>query len=141
MAILMGAELLARIASHSEQSYPEEGAGFLLGKDDTDRMVHDLIPIANEREVAARSNRYLIGPKEYLEAEMEAGRRGLDLVGIFHSHPDHPNSPSAFDLEWAQPQFSYLITSVQSGKATASKSWRLDHDRSGFIEEEIRITE
>ena len=141
MTILIGRALLAQITLHGERSYPEEGAGFLLGSDSADRTVRQLMPIANGREAEARHNRYLIGPREYLQAEMEAGRRGLDLLGIFHSHPDHPSQPSAFDLEWAQPAFSYVITSVQSGRAIESKSWRLDEKRTAFAEEQIEITE
>jgi proteasome lid subunit RPN8/RPN11 len=141
VTILIESHLLRRISSHGEHSYPEEGAGFLLGSDRGDRIVQDLIPISNGREAEARHNRYLIGPKEYAEAEIEAERRGLDVVGIFHSHPDHPSRPSAYDLEWAQPAFSYVISSVESGKAKDSKCWRLDEDRQGFTEEEIRIAQ
>jgi len=61
------------------------------------------------------------------------------LVGIFHSHPDHPAQASEFDREWAMPWFSYLITSVQDGKAGETRSWRLSDDRAGFVEEEIRM--
>jgi proteasome lid subunit RPN8/RPN11 len=63
--------------------------------------------------------------------------RGVDVLGVFHSHPDHPNQPSEFDREWAMPWFSYIITSVQAGKAAGSRSWLLQEDRSKFIEEEI----
>jgi len=59
-------------------------------------------------------------------------------LGVFHSHPDHPNLPSEFDREWAQPFFSYLITSVNSGQAAASRAWRLAEDRSVFLEETIQ---
>jgi proteasome lid subunit RPN8/RPN11 len=141
MRILIRSELLDRIASYGEESYPEETAGFLLGTDGVDRVVHDLIHFDNTREVSARRTRYFIGPKEYLQAELEADRRGLGVVGVFHSHPDHPNSPSEFDREWAQPQFSYVITSVGSGRAEASRCWRLEGDRGKFVEEEIQITE
>ena len=103
--------------------------------------MHDLVHFDNTREESARRTRYLIGPKEYLQAELEADRRGLDVVGVFHSHPDHPNSPSEFDREWAQPQFSYVITSIGAGRAQASRCWRLQDDRSSFVEEEIQITE
>ena len=141
MSILIRSELLDRIASYGEESYPDESAGFLLGSDGADRVVRDLIHFGNMREESARRTRYLIGPKEYLQAELEAGRRGLDVVGVFHSHPDHTNSPSEFDREWAQPQFSYVITSVGSGRAQASRCWRLEADRGSFVEEEIQITE
>ena len=70
---------------------------------------------------------------------MEAERRGLDLVGVFHSHPDHPDLPSEYDREWAQPNFSYLITSVEKGTVLESRSWRLIEDRSAFVEEALFV--
>lgn len=134
-------ELLTQIHAHGEQAYPEEGAGFLLGAyaDNGKREVAAIFPLANSREDEARHNRYLITPEDYLKAELAADRLGLSLIGVFHSHPDHPNRPSEFDREWAQPFFSYVITSVQSGKAVESRSWRLIEDRTKFEEEEIRI--
>jgi proteasome lid subunit RPN8/RPN11 len=72
---------------------------------------------------------------------LEAERLGLSLIGVFHSHPDHPDQPSEFDRQWAQPFFSYIITSVEAGKAVESRSWRLEEDRSQFVEEIIQITE
>ncbi|HEX2697432.1 MAG TPA: M67 family metallopeptidase [Anaerolineales bacterium] len=133
-------DVLAQIHSHGEQAYPEEGAGFLLGKDGHVRSVQAIFPLSNSREDAARRNRYLIAPEDYVKAEMEADRLGLSLIGVFHSHPDHPDRPSEFDRDWAQPFFSYVITSVQSGKAVESRSWRLSEDRLQFVEEEIYIT-
>jgi len=133
--------LLAQIHAHGEQAYPEEGAGFLLGaySDNGTRAVRVIFPLANSREDEARHNRYLITPEDYLKAELAADRLGLSVIGVFHSHPDHPNRPSEFDREWAQPFFSYVITSVQSGKAVESRSWRLIEDRSKFEEEEIKL--
>jgi proteasome lid subunit RPN8/RPN11 len=74
-----------------------------------------------------------------LRSEQEAARLGLDVVGVFHSHPDHPNQPSEFDREWAMPWFSYIITSVNQGSAIASRSWRLTDDRDQFLEENIQV--
>ncbi len=119
---------------------PKEGAGFLFGADDEQRTVQAILSLSNAREEAARHNRYLITPADYLKAELEADRLGLNLIGVFHSHPDHPNHPSEFDREWAQPFFSYVITNVESGKARESRSWRLVEDRSRFEEEKIQIT-
>jgi proteasome lid subunit RPN8/RPN11 len=132
-------DLIAQIHAHGEQAYPEEGAGFLLGADTPGRQVLDLIPVTNAREAETRSRRYLLGAEDYLKAEMEADRRGLQLVGVFHSHPDHPDQPSEFDREWAQPFFSYVITGVDEGKARSSRSWRLAEDRSKFVEETIQF--
>lgn len=140
MTLNFTSAVLAQIHAHGEQAYPEEGAGFLLGTGEAQRTVKAIFALSNVREDAARHNRYLIGPADYLKAEIEADRLGLSLIGVFHSHPDHPNRPSEFDREWAQPYFSYLITSVDSGKAIESKSWRLIEDRSRFEEEKINIT-
>jgi proteasome lid subunit RPN8/RPN11 len=138
----MEAELLKRIGTHGEQAYPEEGAGLLLGIQAGElKRVTALVELPNLREDAARRNRYLLGPADYLRGEEEAARRGLDVLGVFHSHPDHPNRPSEFDREWAWPGFSYLITSVSSGRAGESRSWQLAEDRSGFLEEQIMIRE
>ena len=140
MSLRIPEDLLSKIHAHGEQAYPEEGAGFMLGSDAVERDVIDLLPLSNAREDAARRNRYLFTPEDYLKAEVEAERLGLSLIGVFHSHPDHPNQPSEFDREWAQPYFSYVITSVRSGKALESRSWRLVEDRSKFQEEPITLT-
>jgi proteasome lid subunit RPN8/RPN11 len=140
MTLQISSEALIRIHAHGEEAYPEEGAGLMLGHADGDvRVVTTILGIDNAREDGARHNRYLITAQDMLYGEQEAMRRGLDIVGIFHSHPDHPNRPSDFDREWALPWFSYLITSVQSGKAVESRSWRLQDDRSSFDEEEFVI--
>jgi len=131
-------EILAQIYAHGEEAYPEEGAGFLFGYDEGEqRHVAQIFITENAREDEARHNRYLVTPKEYLQAEIAAELMGLSLIGVFHSHPDHPNRPSEFDREWAQPFFSYIITRVNEGKAIESRSWRLAEDRSKFEEEEI----
>ena len=83
----------------------------------------------------------MISPQELLKGEKQAAARGLDVLGVFHSHPDHPNQPSEFDRQWALPWFSYLITSVNEGKSAGARSWRLSEDRKSFTEEEIQITE
>jgi len=137
--LLLAPELLKAIQVHGEQAYPDEGAGFLLGDAAENRRVLRIQPLANAREDTARRTRYLIRPEDYLQAEKEADRLKLTLLGVFHSHPDHPNLPSDYDREWAQPYFSYIITSIQKGKALASRSWRLLEDRTSFFEEPIQI--
>jgi len=101
------------------------------------RMVTDLLFLANAREESSRHNRYLITAEDMLQGELKAERLGLSILGIFHSHPDHPNQPSEFDREFAIPWYSYLITSVQGGQAAGSRCWRLMDDRAGFELEEI----
>ena len=136
MTLVISKELLDQIHAHGEGAYPEEGAGFLIGNDG---KVESILPLDNSREDGARHNRFLITPEDYLKAELTADRLGLSLIGVFHSHPDHPNRPSEYDREWAQPLFSYIIPTVDEGKAVESRSWRLLDDRSQFEEEEIKI--
>lgn len=132
--------LLKEIHANGEDAYPEEGAGLLLGNAAGDqKQVLRIMRLPNSREDAARRNRYLLSPQDYLRGEQEAARLGMDVLGVFHSHPDHPNRPSEFDREWAMPWFSYLITSVETGKAVASRSWLLAEDRSQFLEEQIQV--
>ena len=130
-------ELAARMVSHLEQAYPGEGAGFLLG---TDGDVQGVLPLANAREDEAKHNRFLLTPEDYMKAEIKAMELGVDLIGVFHSHPDCPNVPSEYDREWAQPFFSYIITRVDNGKVTSHRSWKLAEDRSKYDEEEIKIS-
>jgi proteasome lid subunit RPN8/RPN11 len=130
--------ILSQIHAHGEASYPEEGAGLLLGSvDGQAKQVVSLLTLANAREASARHNRYLLTAQDYLNGEQEADRLGLEVLGVFHSHPDHPNQPSEFDREWAMPWLSYLITSVEAGKAIGSRSWLLSDDRSHFTDEII----
>ena len=138
MRLAISKELLDQVHAHGEKAYPEEGAGFLIG---SEGRVERIFPLDNSREDGARHNRFLITPEDYLHAEITADRLGLSLIGVFHSHPDHPNRPSEYDREWAQPFFSYIITTVNKGRATESRSWRLLEDRSRFEEEIIQLSE
>ncbi len=139
MSVHIPREILAQIHLDGEKAYPEEGAGLMLGTDNNGvRFVTNLIFLTNAREDSARHNRYLITAEDMLRGEQEAESLGLSIIGIFHSHPDHPNQPSDFDREYAIPWYSYLITSVQNGRSAGSKCWRLTDDRTSFISEEIR---
>lgn len=140
MALKISFELLEQVHKHGEASYPEEGAGLLLGiASGEHKQVLGLVRLKNSRQRADRHNRYLLTPEDYLHGELEASRQELDVIGVFHSHPDHPNRPSEFDLEWALPVFSYIITSVRSGKAIESRAWLLSDDRTRFQEEPIEL--
>lgn len=135
MELLITQEVLSRIHQHGEEHYPQEGAGLLLGKlDEPNRRVTDLLPLANTFAEGQRKRRYLISPESMIEAEKQADELGLEILGVFHSHPDHPARPSEFDQTWAWPWFAYLITSVMNGAAITSRAWLLKDDRSGFDE-------
>ncbi len=136
MSLRIANELVSEIETHIEAAYPEEGAGFLLG---TDGEVREILSLPNAREDEARHNRFLFTPEDYLKAEMKAMELGIDLIGVFHSHPDCPNVPSEYDREWAQPHFSYIISRVDQGKTVSHRSWKLMEDRTKYEEEFIEI--
>jgi proteasome lid subunit RPN8/RPN11 len=134
--------VLRALQSHGEAAYPNEGAGLLLGRaDDGNKMVMDILPLDNGWSAEEQYHRFLITPQDMLRGESEAAKRGWDVVGIFHSHPDHVAEPSGFDRDWALPWYSYIITSVEKGRAAASRSWLLAEDRTGFCEEVIQADE
>ena len=140
-SVIISKELLSTVHRHGEEAYPEEGAGFLLGTgNSSDKHIVELLAFPNSREEAARHNRYLLTPDDYLRAEIIAMNKNLDVIGIFHSHPDHPNIPSEYDREWAIPNLSYIITSVYGKEAIESRSWQLTEDRMEFVEERLNIT-
>lgn len=101
-------------------------------------IVTEVVAAGNERTDSAR-NRYLIDPLAYMKIERDADKRGLQVLGIYHSHPDVAARPSQFDLDHALPVFSYLIVSVCKGKAVETNSWLLREDRSQFDQEPIEV--
>lgn len=131
-----------QIAAHGAASYPYEGCGLLLGLVEGGRIVvSDIRPLPNVWPVESeRPERFRIAEDDWRDVELDAMSRGLDVVGIFHSHPDHPPVASPRDLAWASwPGFSYLITQITGGQAGTSRSWQLVADRTGFIEEAVSI--
>ena len=140
MTLHISRELLLQIWDYGERTYPEENAGLILGTSKgEDRWASRLLPLENKFQSESRHNRYLIKPEDMLAGEQEAERLSLEILGVFHSHPDHPAEPSEFDRQWALPWYSYLITSVNRGQALESRSWRLNDDRSRMIEEMIHV--
>jgi S-sulfo-L-cysteine synthase (O-acetyl-L-serine-dependent) len=127
-------ETRAEIRAHGVAAYPDECCGVLLGP--KDGTVSDTWRLDNTTDLERR-RRFLIGPDDYRRAEARAAERGLDIVGFYHSHPDHPAKPSAFDLAHAWPNLSYAIVSIRGGVPRELRSWRLRADRSGYDEESI----
>lgn len=137
MSVRLRAAHTERVHSHLCRAYPEEGCGVLLGREDAGvREVVRIVELDNDRD-DSRHNRYVISPEQFLRAEQEARAAGLDVVGFYHSHPDHPARPSAFDLEHAWPWYSYVIVSVAHGRVADMRSWRLREDRSAFDPEPV----
>ncbi len=137
--IQLSAIHFSEIAAHAERDYPYECCGLLLGSFTAERVkvVSEIYSISNAREEQAKRNRFLILPEELVRGERYAAARGLDVVGFYHSHPDHPAVPSQYDLEHAWPLYSYIVVSVKAGAAHGLRSWEMQADRSRFNEEEI----
>ena len=132
--------LLEKLKAHARRTYPEECCGILLGRENGDeKVVSDVIEIDYARN-EQRERRFLITPQAYQEADKEARRRGLEILGFYHSHPDHPARPSQYDLEHAWAWFLYVIIRVERGEPRESTAWVLREDRSGFNPEEIEET-
>jgi proteasome lid subunit RPN8/RPN11 len=131
-------EMYKRIHAHGAETYPHECCGALLGRDgDGTREVVDLMPLENQRNDSPR-NRFEITPEDFRLAEKTAREKKLELIGWYHSHPDHPARPSEFDREHAWPWYSYIIVSVQKGEAGDTTSWRLNDDRGAYEPELIQ---
>jgi len=140
MTVILQSELQARIFGQMESTYPNEGGGFLLGSSrDGEIHIADIIQIDNVFEQAEQHHRYAMTPQNWAQLEDEADARGLTLVGYYHSHPDSPAIPSIYDRDHALPNFTYIITSVQAGKAVDMRVWRLRTDRTQFDADTLNI--
>lgn len=134
----------AQIAAHGAASYPYEGCGLLLGSaEDGRNIVVAAVPLPNVWPVESeKPERFRIAEDDWRDVELEAMSNGLDVIGIFHSHPDHPAVASSRDLAWASwPGYSYLITQIIGGEPADGRSWQLMPDRSGFVEEPVEVVE
>lgn len=124
-----------RIRAHGASTYPNECCGALIGSSvDGETRVLEARPLDNVTAEGPR-RRFLVSAADYRTAERHAAAAGAELVGFYHSHPDHPAEPSQYDLDHAWPNFSYVIVAVAGGAPHALRSWRLRADRSGFEEE------
>ena len=122
-------DVAAAIATEATRTYPAECCGLLLGSGDD---VAEACPIDNAEDEARRPRAYLLAPGAYRRAEAQAHDRGLDIVGDFHSHPDHVAQPTETDLAEAWPGWLYVIVPVEEGRAGVARAWRLRADRSAF---------
>ena len=146
LTVNLSHELTERIRRHGAEAFPHECCGALLGRDSAfeeaanqpGREVVELFPLVNRRDDSPR-NRFAVTAEDVLEAEKAARQHGLDVVGWYHSHPDHPARPSQFDREHAWPWYSYIIVSVMNANPAEMTSWRLNDDRQDYSPERIEI--
>jgi proteasome lid subunit RPN8/RPN11 len=151
-ALWISGHLAEKIRAHGAETYPHECCGALLGRDsnavlESDRVkgaltaareIVQLFPLVNRRDDSPR-NRFSVTAEDVRAAEKAAGEQGLEVVGWYHSHPDHPARPSEYDRDHAWPWYSYIIVSVQNGAPQDMTSWRLADDRAEFSAEGIEI--
>ena len=137
MPLKIGQGDIRHIHDHARETYPEECAGAIVGMDTGGmKIVVDVWRAENTHE-EERSRRFLIEPLKIKEFEERAAERDMDVLGFYHSHPDHPAQPSEYDREHAWPGYSYVIASVSDNEVTEMRSWMLRGDRSGYDEEQI----
>ena len=132
---------LSRMKSHAIDIFPDECCGFLFGTElaDGERRISTIREVNNAKPGDKR-RRFEITPQDYMKGEKFALENDLSLLGIYHSHPNHPAIPSEHDRVAAQPYFSYLIISVMQGQIDHIRSWRLN-DASQFEEEKLSFVQ
>jgi len=137
--LLLPSEPEKNIREDGEAAYPNECCGVLIGEVDNAgvKTVKRTLTIDNARESGEQYHRFLITPEDMLRAEQTARAMKLDVIGFYHSHPDHPSAPSGYDKDHALPFYSYVIVSVDKGKAQVLTSWELSNDRMDFAQEKI----
>jgi proteasome lid subunit RPN8/RPN11 len=131
--------LFELIKAHALDAYPNECSGLIVGNYDR-RAANKIFPVKNVHAETTRT-RYLIDPKQYMQIERQARMDGLDVIGIYHSHPDVPAKPSQYDKDHAWPFYTYVIVSVLKGKVDQVSAWILRDDRSAFDEEQLGVVE
>lgn len=161
MVLILAPDNLRAIRAHAEQAYPEECCGLLVGQSAAtsksgERQVVSCVPAENTWNAAAvaavgslsrapeleaaqtKDSRYWIDPQLMVRVQRDARAQNLDIIGVYHSHPDHAAVPSECDRTLAWQEYSYIIVSVTQGKATDVRSWHLD-DQHQFQAEVMRM--
>ena len=135
--LFLSEEILKGIREHGARGLSERDLRRDAGRGRRgEREVRALFPLVNRRDDSPR-NRFSVTAEDVRGAERAAAQQGLELIGWYHSHPDHPARPSEFDREHAWPWYSYVIVSVAAGQPQDLTSWRLADDRSHFLPEEV----
>ncbi len=137
MTLRLSNGLVEEIRREGERAYPAECCGVLAGRAAPVKEVLRLLPVMNRR--TDDPHRYLISPDDLRAIEAQLRRSGQEVLGCYHSHPDHPAAPSAFDTEQAWPWYSYIIVRVDHGHAAELTSWVLEDDRSKMRLESIDV--
>ena len=132
-SLTITADVDAAIRIHGQETYPHECCGALVGRDGA---VTAIVALPNTTDEGPR-RRFMVRPSDYQLAERRAAELGGELLGFYHSHPDHPARPSQYDLDHAWPTFAYIIVAVAQGQSAAMTVWYLKEDRSVFDEGQL----
>jgi proteasome lid subunit RPN8/RPN11 len=139
--IKIPSNLLLEIYAHTESAYPNECCGLLVGTlEGEDRLVHTFRKCKNLNTERAR-DRYEMDPMCILKTQREFENGPWDIIGIYHSHPDHPSRASQTDTDRGWPNYSYVIVSVQNGTVASAQSWVLNEAEKRFYEEPLVVDE
>ena len=138
MSLRLSESLADEIRRHGEAAYPAECCGALVGRLEGEaKEVVRLAPAVNRR--TDDPHRYLIAPDDLRRLDADVRAAGLDIVGYYHSHPDHPAAPSAFDAAHAWPWYSYVIVRIDHGRGAELASWVLADDRPHMLPESLDV--
>ncbi|MFV9504641.1 MAG: M67 family metallopeptidase [Oscillochloridaceae bacterium umkhey_bin13] len=153
-SLTLSPEVAAAIAAHAEATYPDECVGLLLGRLDgvaklasvafaVENRWSGQVALAEGDDPTSRRDRFYLDPRDYMRADRAAQAQGLEIIGCYHSHPDHPAEPSERDRVGAQaiggPSFAFAIQSVYAGKATSLASWILVDNGTRFVAETVLV--
>lgn len=136
--IHLNEQILEALKHDAFHSFPDECCGFILGEEKGEERVIEHIIVVNNCKEGDKRRRFEISPSDYLNAEQFADENQLQLLGVYHSHPNHPSVPSEHDKIAAQPYFSYIILSVKENEFVSVQSWKLN-DQFQFEEEKVLI--
>ena len=150
--VKIGKEAYDGMIKHCESGYPYEVCGVMIGNENEVlhyRECRNLIAEDNVETEFKNSNsldkerlrdRFELDPKSYMEADEWARTKGLEIVGIYHSHPDHPSKPSETDRQVASPFWGYIIFSINKGKFNDARLWYINEDDYQFEQREFELT-
>ena len=137
MTLRLSGGLLEELRREAEQAYPAECCGVLGGRGNEIKEVTRLVPVTNRR--TDDPHRYLISPDDLRRITADLRQEELEVLGFYHSHPDHSAAPSAFDIEHAWPWYSYLIVRVEGGRGREAASWTLDEEQPVMRSESLEV--
>lgn len=135
--LIIELKALQQIHGDGIETFPDECCGFLFGKEEGEQRTVSKITVVNNAKEGDKRRRFEISPKDYMAAERFAEENKLSLLGVYHSHPNHPAIASEHDRVAAQPWFSYVIISVKENQVVDTRSWRLN-EALQFEEESIQ---